>query len=159
MTEEELAKMFNSLHPWSHRSGLTARDWDNYEKVARAVQQTDPRVVEGALQSFMESEGDSPVTDYTDESKLFLLMRVLFDLPESAPVEERHQRKGWINWPLPDANGKVSLAWPISWAHGKPELVASYEGSEGPPYPAVADYRYLKSHYPFRTLDPAQKNV
>lgn len=155
---EELVTMFNSLRPWSRNSGFTDRDWDNYELVARIVQQTDPQVVEESLKSF-ESEKAFPVTDYTDESKLFLLMRVMFDLPEAAPVEERRQRKGWTNWPPPDGHGKVSLAWPISWAHGKPELVASYEGSEGPPYPAVADYRYLLANYPFRIQNQAQKHV
>ena len=144
--------MFKSLRPWSRSSDFKDGDWGNYKKVARVVQQTDPQVVEGALESFM-------VTDDTEESSLFLLMRVMFELPEAAPVAERRQRKGWTNWPAPDAQGNISLAWPLTWAHGEPGLVASYEGSEGPPYPAVTDYRYLLANYPFRTREQAQKHV
>jgi hypothetical protein len=153
MTNEDLAAMFGSLRPWSRSSDFRDQDWENYVRVARRVQQTDSQVVEAALDSFVKAEANDAVTDYTSESKPFLLMRVVFDLPESAPVGDRWQRKGWNNWPKPDEDGRVSLAWPISWQSGKPELVASYEGSEGPPYSAVADYRHLRTSYPFRVLN------
>jgi hypothetical protein len=76
----------------------------------------------------------------------------VFDLPESAPEDERRPFKGWVNWPPPDADGTVSLAWPISWADGRPTLVAPYVGSEGRPYTAAAEYRHFLEHYPLRAL-------
>jgi hypothetical protein len=153
MTTDELKAMLDSLRPWTRRSDFTEADWQDYIRVGRAVQQADPQVVEEALVLTRTDQETS--LDYTTQSRPFLLMRVVFDLPESAPPEERAIYKGWTNWPKPDAQGKVSLSWPISWRSGKPELLASYEGSEGKPYGAVPEYRHLRSKYSLRDLRPA----
>ena len=118
MTNEDLAAMFGSLRPWSRSSDFRDQDWENYVRVARRVQQTDSQVVEAALDSFVKAEANDTVTDYTSESKPFLLMRVVFDLPESAPVGEQMAAQRMDNWPKPDEDGRVSLAWPISWQSG-----------------------------------------
>jgi len=150
MNVEGLKAALNSLRVWSQRDSFTADDWGNYLKVARIVQETDPNTVEAALDQFVMEALHEPFTGYESESKPFLLMRVAFDLPEVAPQESRLVFKGWTNWPQPDAQGNVNLAWPISWRSGKPELVASYEGSEGKPYAALAEYGYLRRDFPYR---------
>jgi hypothetical protein len=90
--------------------------------------------------------------DYEDESKVFILMRVVFDLPVSALESECLSFKGWTNWPLPDAAGHVNLSWPVEWRYGKPSLLAHYEGSEGVPYGAAEEYEYFRARFPFRRL-------
>ena len=87
-----------------------------------------------------------------DETRLFLLQRVVFDLPESAPESERRPFKGWVNWPAPGLDGTVSIAWPISWSGGRPALVDPYVGSEGRPYDAAAEYRHFRENYSLRAL-------
>jgi hypothetical protein len=148
----ELKKLFDSLPVWSGRDSFRRDDWTKYLQVADTVHQTDPQIVEAALDQFVKGALLEPFMGYEIESKLFLLMRVVFDLPESAPQESRLSFKGWTNWPNPDANGNVSLAWPLTWRDGKPQLVNSYEGSEGKPYAATAEYRYLREHFPYRDL-------
>lgn len=150
--------MLDRLRPWSCGSDFTNADWENYVQVARIVQRTDPQVVEEALASFVKAAGREPFTGYDSESKPFLLMRVVFDLPETAPAMARVPYKGWINWPPADTQENVSLAWPISWRSGMPALVAPYEGSEGHPYAAAAEYRHLRATYPFRALGEMQPN-
>ena len=81
-------------------------------------------------------------------------MRIVFAIPEAAPAEERFSFKGWSNWPEPDERGQVNLAWPVTWQHGRPELVTSYEGSMGQPYPAAREYRFLLDTFPYRSLGP-----
>jgi hypothetical protein len=150
---QDLEKHFESLRAWSQRDSFGADDWKNYMTVAKTVQETDPSIVESALNQFVEAAMHEPFAGYTSESKPFLLMRVVFDLPEVAPQQSRFSFKGWTNWPQADAQGNVSLAWPISFRDGKPELVAPYEGSEGKPYEAAAEYRYLRDHFPYRRLE------
>lgn len=87
-----------------------------------------------------------------DESRVFLLMRVLFDLPQSAPAASRRIHKGWTNWPAPDKDDQVTMAWPISWHLRKPELVAPRAGSRGMPYDAENEYRSFLKQYLFRDL-------
>jgi hypothetical protein len=156
MAVRELKTMFDSLRPWSRWSDFTDADWQNYINVARILQQTDPIIVEEALDSFLRTAVSEPFTGYSSESKPFLLMRIVFDLPETAPADERRLYKGWTNWPQADTRGEVSLAWPVSWRSGKPELVASYEGSEGHPYGAVPEYRHLRGTRSFRALNMQQ---
>jgi hypothetical protein len=156
MTARELKTMCDSLRVWSRSFDFTDADWQNYIRIAQIVQQTDPQIVETALDLFVKAAVRESFRGYTSESKPFLLMRVIFDLPEAAPAEERWLYKGWTNWPQPDAQGKVNLAWPISWRSGWPKLLACYEGSEGHPYAAVAEYRHLRAAYPFRALSILQ---
>jgi len=150
---EDLKILFESLRPWSQPGSFSAGDWKNYIKVAGIVQETDPSTVEAALDRFIRAATREPFDGPTSESKPFLLMRVVFDLPESAPEQSRLSFKGWTNWPRADARGNVSLAWPISFRDGKPALVAPCVGSEGKPYEAAAEYRYLRDHFPYRRLD------
>jgi hypothetical protein len=112
------------------------------------VQDADPADVDRALEAFLARA--SGFEGAEDETRLFLLMRVVFDLPEQAPEEERRSYKGWVNWPPPGADGTVSLAWPLTFAAGDPALVDPYEGSEGPRYAAVSEYRHLLERYGFR---------
>jgi hypothetical protein len=153
MQARELVTQFGTLRVWAERTSFTCDDWDNYLRVAGVVQQTSHAAVEAAMEQFVKDAVCEPFSGYLSESKLFLLMRVVFDLPEVAPQALRRVFRGWTNWPIADGQGKVSLAWPISWQSGRPELVASYEGAEGKPYGAVAEYRYFRQRFPFRSLD------
>jgi hypothetical protein len=153
MNAQELKELFRYLTPWSEREDLTKKEWDNYLQVARVVQQSTPQVVESALELFMQEAIQEEFKGYESESKLFVLMRVLFDLPEAVPENQRQCFKGWINWPKADSNGQVSLVWPILWQSARPALLAPYEGSEGLPYAAVAEYRYFLTHFSYRQLD------
>jgi hypothetical protein len=149
---QDLKTTLGSLRPWSQRDAFTRDDWGNYMEAAKAVQKADQQTVETALGEFVREAVQETFTGYESESKPFLLLRMVFDLPEAAPQQSRLIFKGWVNWPKPDAQGNVSLAWPVSWQSGKPDLVASYEGSEGKPYDAAAEYRYFRSHFPYRHL-------
>ena len=155
MNIDKLITCIHALKTWSNATGFTKDNWRDYIQVAQRVQQTEPQLVENALDVFIKEAVREPFTGYTSESKPFLLMRVVFDLPESVPAAARVIFKDWVNWPAPDAEGNVSLAWPISWQTGQPQLVASYEGSEGKPYAAAAEYRHLRANYPPRTLPAA----
>ncbi len=152
LTVPDLLAVLDALRPWTGRGDFTDADWRGYVDAARAVQQTEPAVVEAALDAFVAGWAGDTALEYTRDSKPFLLMRVVFDLPEAAVVAARRSFKGWVNWPAPDAQGQVSLAWPLTWRGGAPALSASYEGVEGGPYDAAAEYRFLRATWPFRAL-------
>jgi hypothetical protein len=141
---------FGTLAPWPPGGALPSEQWDQYIAAAAAVQRADPDDVERSLTDFLGQRRG--IEGAAAETSLFLLMRVVFDLPEKAPASERRSFKGWINWPPPASDGTVSLAWPLTWESGRPILVAPYEGSEGPRYAAAEEYRYLLDRYPFRAL-------
>lgn len=145
-----LVEAFATLAPWPADGDLSPQEWDRYCAVAAAVQGAEPDDVERALADFLDRR--KGFEGAADETRLFLLMRVVFDLPETAPAEQRRSFKGWVNWPPPAPDGTVSLAWPLTWAGGRPALVDPYEGSEGGRYAAVEEHRHLRDRFPFRAL-------
>jgi len=145
-----LTTKFRELAPWTHAGDLSAGQWERYLDVAREVQRADPSEVERAIAEFLRERSGFGAAE--DETRIFLLLRVVFDLPESVPAEQRHAFAGWVNWPPPGPDGKITLSWPITWRTGRPVIVAPYEGSEGESYAGVEEYRYLLAHFPFRDL-------
>jgi hypothetical protein len=148
---QELLESFHSLKSWGNRSDFNKEDWDNYKKVAVAVQ-NNAQDVEAALKKFMADCLLYPFGS-EEESKAFILMRVVFIVPESGNYEDFKSYKGWDNWPIMNSNESVNLSWPLSWTQGNPKLLANYEGAMGLPYQAVDEYNYFLGKYPFRELE------
>jgi hypothetical protein len=152
VNKKQLIESFDRLSPWTTPEDFGEREWKDYIKVAQVIQKSEPETVKSALTDFMKKAINEEYKGYESESKIFLLMRIAFDLPEEAPEKARFSFKGWENWPEPDDQGYVSLAWPISWGGNLPKLEASYEGSMGQPYRAVEEYQYLLDHFNYRNL-------
>lgn len=148
ITVPDLLASLRRLPPWRRNAGFSARDISAYEEAARLVQGAAPKEVQEALATFQIQADLSAWID--NETRLFLLMRFVFDLPESAPAAERHIFWGWVNWPEPGQGGQVNLSWPFSFASGRPVLLAGFEGAEGACDAAVEEYRDLLARFPFR---------
>lgn len=148
---QTLLASLRSLAPWGTDPDFVAEDWRNYIKAARLVQNSEPADVKRGLAVFLDEPDD--LTGVENETRLFLLMRVVFDLPDCSPVDQRRVFKGWVNWPPPDAEGNVSLSWPVDWQNGRPALLAPFAGADGPRYGAIDEYCFLHAHRPFRNLD------
>jgi hypothetical protein len=146
----KLLTAFRLLTPWTYDWHPSGEDWGQYLEAARLVQPAERGDVERALARFLDEAAG--LAGVENETRLFLLMRVVFDLPDRAPVNQRRVFKGWVNWPAPDAEGHVNLSWPVGWREGRPVLLAPYEGAEGPRYAAVEEYRHLLDHFPLRRL-------
>ena len=149
-TVQSLLSRFRMLAPWSNAQDFFEEDWRRYTDTALLVQKSEPKDVERALARFLD-EPDG-FTGIKNETRLFLLMRIVFDLPDCGPTSQRSVFKGWVNWPAPDADGNVNLSWPVDWQDGRPVLLAHFEGADGPRYGAVEEYRYLLTRFPFRDL-------
>ena len=96
-----MRNVLDSLPPWSHDESFSEDDWTKYLEAAKLVQQSDPEVVTAALERFTKEAAGEEFKGYEGESKAFLLIRVVFDLPEAASERERLSFKGWANWPAP----------------------------------------------------------
>lgn len=151
-TADELINSLSELPVWPTKGDFSDSEWERYLNVAKLLQGTDPQIVEEALNRFVSGASRDAYSGSEPESKAFILMRLVFDLPETAPAEQRQSFKGWTNWPEPDSSGNVSLAWPVSWSTGRPRLIAPYEGSMGKPYAASLEFRYLLNRFPYRPL-------
>lgn len=147
-----LIEELKRLPPWLPAGKAGAPDWAHLKRVAKRIQRAPDRDVIATLEAFQRWALQDPGTGFENESRVFLLMRVLFDLPERSRASERTIRKGWINWEQPDREGCVNLAWPIRWNNGDPILVAPYAGSEGRPYDVVGEFADLRGRFSYRRL-------
>ena len=145
-------RLLHGLEPWRAIPDFSDAAWSRYVDLAHSIRHVEQAVVSAVLDAFVAEVSTEEYRGYESESKPFLLLRVLFELPESAPASDRSIFKGWTNWPEPDQAGRVSLSWPVSWRSGRPRLIANYEGSEGRPYDAVNEYRLFLRTYPHRDL-------
>jgi len=149
---EELVESLQLLAPWRYGVHLSETEWKQYIETAKIFQAANAMDIADALDAFVLENNQEDYQGWESESKPFLLMRVMFDLPEKAPVSQRFSFKGWSNWPQPDAQENVNLGWPIIWRNGQPALEANYEGSMGEIYGASAEYHFLLDHFSFRNL-------
>ena len=149
MNEQEIMDAIGAIAPWDTEN---YREWDLLIRTAKELQRCDPIVVQKAIKEFIAK---SMWCDDSDQqwSKIFLLLRVMFDLPEAVSPQKACFFGGWmIPWRASEVEGNANLAWPMRWRSGKPELVACFTGYKGPPYQAEEEYRYYLESYPFRVL-------
>jgi hypothetical protein len=145
---KELAAAIQQLPPWPYRGQSEATDLSKYLVVAAVAQRSTDDIFLKALGQYFE------MTDFKDDedSKVFLLLRVVFDVPEDAPASELVPSKGWVNWPEP-VDGRVSIAWPLSFKGEEVRLVAYSVGSMGPSYNWPGEYNRFRTKYRFRPLE------
>lgn len=149
MNSLSLSTQFDRLQAWEDLSTDSAIDWSNYEDVAAQAMQQPLDTLEAAIGRYLRPDGSFEGSD-PKESRVFLLLRFIFEMPNLVPVAERRSFKGWTNWPSPDENGQANPAWPLRFTEGKPRLVSRYGGSMGLPYDGEAELNWLKEKYPLK---------
>jgi hypothetical protein len=149
---EELAELFHTITPWASPLDYGSAEWAYIIGVAKTVQRTDPQVTVDAMDMFMDKVWGAEYND-GGELELFLLMRVVFELPEDAPIEDlRHVRYIGMSWEEARKGNRANLSWPISWTDGGPRIVSSPGFITGPPYNPSEEFEHLLRRYPFRDL-------
>jgi hypothetical protein len=87
-------------------------------------------------------------------SKLYLLLRLLFDVPEDADVAAVFG--GWMGegGPYPyDGSETINLLWPLGYQDHRLVLKSGLGQYLGAPYNGLAEYDYFASHFLWRTMD------
>jgi hypothetical protein len=117
------------------------------------IQRADPRLSGESLADYLQGYANRPDQLAAEQGKVFLLLRVMFELPENAPPQQRLAFAGWTRGRSGlNEDGTVNLAWPVSWKQGQPRLVAGREGSAGSGYSVREDFAYLRYHFRYRDL-------
>lgn len=148
-----LAKLLNRVEPWPnqnvpwpHAIEYSHASWAALVSAAKVMQESNPQFMERTLRGYQRVHDRS-----SDDSKLLLVLRVAFDLPETRPLEKRVGFGGWRDLTDSD-NMKTNAAWPISWNSGHPKLIVGFTLFEGERYDAATEFTYFANKYPARDL-------
>ena len=147
-----LTTLFEKLDPWQAKPTYSAEAWEATFRTCDAMSHLTPPVIEEEIRSFL---GRSSLSEkFYNQTKIFILLRVYFDLPEHAPLSERVASLSWRgSWDATNSDGTISLAWPVAWKSKQPYLSQGFEGYEGRDYDPVAEFRYLNARFKRRSLD------
>lgn len=151
--EEALLK----VDPWpgGDSTNYSEANWKQLCFIAGVIQKADPRTVSSALREYQAAKtGSSPEQEDYD-SKPFLLMRIVFDLPERASEDPHWSSIGHWTTMRTELNddGTINRAWPIVWNNGNPRLVVGDVGTQSfYRYSADAEFLFYKDKFRFRDL-------
>lgn len=164
LTEERLERIVAPIKNWpeSGPEGYSPEDWNHLISAAQEVQKYNPNSVEKALHSYQlkgcpygKFQNISSQQQLENDTKLFLLMRVIFRIPESVPKDKFVGFGGWVpSASLVNSDGTMNPSWPVKWDEGHPILIAPYLGLQGieARYDAAAEFDYCLTNYPMRDL-------
>jgi len=161
MDESTFRRLMTRVDPWpSHSTNYSWDGWLRLVSVAKTIQRVPHPVMERVFYEYQRkgcARGDfqleSPEQLISD-GELFLLMRMVFELPEA-------QIGPWVTfgkWDMPGVNFSPdavhNIAWPVRWDHGHPRLESGYVGIEGvnARYNARDEYVYFLKRYAMRDL-------
>jgi hypothetical protein len=162
LDQQRFADLLAKINPWEsgRKEDFKTQDWDRLVVAARTMQKFAPSSVQNVLQEWQTNYAEQVKFNWSN--KLYLLFKVMFNLPEHAPAREQFGFGAWIQQKFPgessiNSDGTINLAWPISWNDGKPRLVSGFQGYEGPPYRPAAEFDYLLKHFKYRDLSKYRK--
>jgi len=149
----KLKRQLTKLEPWTSSTNYSPAGWKQLVETAKSFQKVTPKLASDALNEHLNRYSRKADQLAVEQGKVFLLLRVIFELPESVSAA---QRLTFARWPQArsdtNANGTVNLSWPLSWQQGKPQLIAGREGSAGPNYSPAEEYAYLRYRFKYRDL-------
>lgn len=153
--------LMNQVPPWSSWQGPPETyPLDKLKEVALFLLEQpehNHRHIIIMYQTYIEvrSWKDGAFEDVPPASKLYLLLRLLFQVPEEHPSDDSRFFGDWIGIPAgphqrdPD-NTFTNLLWPLGYEDHNLVLKASYLNYRGFPYSGLAEYDYFSSRFQLR---------
>jgi hypothetical protein len=157
LTVQEITVRIDELPSWP-RAGvgakLTTDGWIRLMQLAIQLQRANSATVKEALRAYAD-----PHRRTDDWSKAYLLLRVMFTVPDEPfdPRKHNHPRLPcggfWVGYPREEDETKdLSMSMPMVWTRDGPQIRGMLAGYSGPPYDAAKEYTILLENYPFREL-------
>jgi hypothetical protein len=152
-----LKRRFSQIEPWTASTNYSVGGWRQLIKTAKAVQAANSSLAGDALGEYLQRYANRPDQLPGEQAKLFLLLRVVFDLPETGSAGPSASFGGpTAKRSDASAGGTANLAWPLSWNQGTPRLVAGCESAASGVYRVKDEFDFLRFHFRRRDLSKVQ---
>jgi hypothetical protein len=149
---EQIVRRLRAAPAWSAMRDVSAQGQpllDACEEIAREETPT----IRAAMAAYVSGESQVPGgTNIDAMSKVYVLNRVLFDVPGWRPLADARFFGGWVG--VPQKEGRVDLLWPLSvTADGTLKLTGGPPGYSGDAYDALGEFDHFASRFGRRASD------
>lgn len=165
LTVEQIKTALTDLPAWpAERRDFSPREWLRILVFARDLQKTDPEIVLKALTEYVRQyylPYDGPASPVEEWSKVYVLLRVIFNVPSESYDERKHTLPPVSGGGFVEAyaskraadNASELLSKPLLWTAKGPRLLSKRAGYSGAPYRVGYEWSQFQAHYPYRELD------
>lgn len=135
-------EILQPVKPWTSEENYNPEDLATLLQAAQELSQ----INEEELLSEMVEYATYYNFATEEMSKLYLVLRLLFDVPQDYPAEEAQFFGGWA---APDLNSEesVNLSWPVYMQDGRLENIDYFMGYYGVPYDVEGEFRYFSERF------------
>ena len=166
-------KMGQLPPPWSEgRNKNTAETYPLNDAKQIAVflleqSERDRRRIIAMYQNYIEvCSWKAGVSALPPASKLYILLRLLYDVPEDYPQDQAKFFGGWMSLLVREdgsltmgvpthayGSETVDLLWPLGYQNGQLILKSNFFAYSGFPYDGIGEYDYFTSRFTLRSVD------
>lgn len=147
----KLKRQIQRLEPWTASTNYSDAGWKRLVATARAFQKARPEIAQGALEQFLEQAAGDPAQSALAKGKVFLLTRMVFDLPQHKDAGGQADATGSARAGT-NADGLLNTAWPLAFEQGAPRLVAGWDAKILENKSLVDEYVSLRYRFRYRNL-------
>lgn len=146
---------FHSMAFHSMAYGTSTEDYPlEHLKQIAAFLLEQPGIERRLIIASYSSTVPSRPNDTSASFDLFILNRLLFDVPDAHPEHDSRRFGGWIMPRRPECkNGECNLLWPLARENDRLILEEKPAAYFGHPYSVLREYDYFASRFPPRTID------
>jgi hypothetical protein len=154
----QLKRAVARIEPWTTSTNYSPRGWTRLVVAANVFQKADPKLAGPALGQYLDACNSKPDQLAAARGRIVLLLRAVFELPETASAGERMSFVSWTRAGADvNADGTANPSWPLAWKDGRPQLLAGNDGLNAGNCSVQEEYVSLRYRHPYRALANFQR--
>jgi hypothetical protein len=135
---EELVKLIEACPAWIDVTGADLVGGQRITECLSVVADSDTPTIREAVKRLVWKHEDKE-DEMGVQTKVFLLNRLIFNVPVSSKRKESPVFGGWVGVPSDDET--INLLWPFETnTDGKLELISGFRGYAGEPFEALGEF-------------------
>lgn len=145
---DTVAREIGLCPPWSELNKGDDATRGQIMKCVEQIASNDLPVIRSAMEKYVSLKSSKKAFDVAAMSRLYVLNRYVFDVPEKASFE-RSTFGGWMG--VPHDSQWINLLWPFTVDEkGKLTLIGQFSGYLGEEYQALKEFDYFNEKYGVR---------
>ncbi len=154
----KIFQLLGEAKAWTHGDGYSDNDNVYMLNVARVLiqsSQSEDPIEQLDIKESLATYTDHYRGDLDELSKVYILLRFLYDVPNSTPIENAKVFGGWMK-PSEMIQGETfDMLWPVANVQSKtgpmvPKVVDTFKGYTGVGYDAMGEYDYFNENFSLR---------